>query len=91
MGCELAGVIWQHGSRGRRRSKSFEHFKRHVILKDFYFYTCCMGVYAGTGRAYIPMEYVMHTDLHGSRGATPPSLSHRGGPIRYTTVCIRGR
>ena len=63
--------------------KSFkQHFKRHVILKDFYFYTCCIGAYAGTRRAYIPMEYVMHTDLHGSRGATPPS------PLRASVTVV---
>lgn len=41
-----------------------------------------MGVYAGTRRAYIPMEFVMHTDLHGSRGATPPS------PLRASVTVV---
>lgn len=65
-------------SRGRRRSNPFEHFRRHVTLKDDYFCTCCRdmyGLHAGTRRAYIPMEYVMHVGLYGARDATSITAS----------------
>jgi hypothetical protein len=49
-----------------------------VTLKGFYFCACCMdmyGLHAGTHRAYIPMEFAMHTGLTGSRGAPPTSAA----------------